>query len=108
MYTFFTGDWVPVDAGVGGQDTTKGLLAMALGTTPATDGMLIQGIGVLDHNPGVAGNILFVTTGTAGELTATQPSTADEYSRVVAHQIGVEGSLAKVLFTPSQDWIKIA
>jgi len=109
VYTFNTGAWVAVDASVGGEATTKGLLAMALGTTPATDGMLIQGIGVLDHNPGVAGNILFVTTGTAGELTATQPSTADEYSRVVAHQIGIEGGArAKVLFTPSQDWIKIA
>jgi hypothetical protein len=109
VYTFFTGDWVPVDASVGGQDTTRGLLAMALGTTPATDGMLIQGIGVLDHNPGSAGNILFVTTGTAGELTATQPSTTNEYSRVVGHQIGIEGGTrAKVLFMPSQDWIKIA
>lgn len=109
VYTFFSGAWVAVDASVGGQDTTRGLLAMALGTTPATDGMLIQGIGVLDHNPGVAGNILFVTTGTAGELTATQPSAADEYSRVVGHQIGIEGGTrAKVLFIPSQDWIKIA
>jgi hypothetical protein len=104
VYTFFSGDWEPVDASVGGENTTKGLLAMALGTTPATDGMLIQGIGVLDHNPGVAGNILFVTTGTAGELTATQPSATDEYSRVVGHQIGA----SKVLFIPSQDWIKIA
>jgi hypothetical protein len=104
VYTFFTGAWVAVDASVGGENTTKGLLAMALGTTPATDGMLIQGIGVLDHNPGSAGDILFVTTGTAGELTATQPSATDEYSRVVGHQIGA----SKVLFTPSQDWIKIA
>lgn len=104
VYTFFSGDWEPVDASVGGEDTTRGLLAMALGTTPATDGMLIQGIGVLDHNPGSAGNILFVTTGTAGELTATQPSATDEYSRVVGHQIGT----SKVLFMPSQDWIKIA
>ena len=110
VYTFNTGAWVAVDANVGGEATTKGLLAMALGTVPATNGMLIQGIGVLDHNPGVAGNILYVTDGaTAGELTATQPSAADEYSRVVAHQIGVEGNArAKVLFTPSQDWIKIA
>jgi len=109
VYTFFTGSWVAVDASVGGENTTKGLLAMALGTTPATDGMLIQGIGILDHNPGSAGNILFVTTGTAGELTATQPSTANEYSRVVGHQIGIEGGTrAKVLFIPSQDWIKIA
>lgn len=109
VYTFNTGAWVAVDASVGGEATTRGLLAMALGTTPATDGMLIQGIGVLDHNPGVAGNILFVTTGTAGELTATQPSATDEYSRVVAHQIAIEGGArAKVLFIPSQDWIKIA
>ena len=110
VYTFNTGAWVAVDANVGGEATTKGLLAMALGTVPATDGMLIQGIGVLDHNPGVAGNILYVTDGaTAGELTATQPAATDEYSRVVAHQIGVEGGArAKVLFTPSQDWIKIA
>ena len=110
VYTFNTGAWVAVDANVGGEATTKGLLAMALGTVPATNGMLIQGIGVLDHNPGVAGNILYVTDGaTAGELTATQPAATDEYSRVVAHQIGVEGGArAKVLFTPSQDWIKIA
>jgi hypothetical protein len=110
VYTFNTGAWVAVDANVGGEATTKGLLAMALGTVPATNGMLIQGIGVLDHNPGVAGNILYVTDGaTAGELTATQPAAADEYSRVVAHQIGIEGGArAKVLFTPSQDWIKIA
>jgi hypothetical protein len=111
VYTFFTGAWVAVDASVGGENTTKGLLAMALGTTPATDGMLIQGIGILDHNPGSAGSILFVTNGsTAGELTATQPATSSQYSRVVAYQTGVEGSgaRAKVLFTPSQDWIKIA
>ncbi len=110
VYTFSSGDWVAVDANVGGEDTTKGLLAMALGTAPATDGMLIQGIGVLDHNPGVAGDILYVTDGaTAGELTATQPAATDEYSRVVGHQIAIEGGArAKVLFTPSQDWIKIA
>lgn len=108
VYTFFSGSWVAVDASVGGENTTKGLVAMALGANPVTDGMLIQGIGVLDHNPGAAGNILYVGTGTAGELTATQPSTTDEYSRVIGHQIGVEGTLAKVLFMPSQDWIKIA
>lgn len=105
VYTFFSGAWVAVSSAVGGENTTKGLLAMALGGTPATDGMLIQGIGILDHNPGVAGNILYVSDGvTAGELTATQPAATDEYSRVVGHQIGS----SKVLFLPSQDWIKIA
>lgn len=109
VYTFFGGTWAAVDASVGGEDTTKGLVAMALGANPVTDGMLIQGIGVLDHNPGAAGNILYVGTGTAGELTATQPSATDEYSRVIGHQIGIEGGArAKVLFMPSQDWIKIA
>jgi hypothetical protein len=104
VYTFFTGAWVAVDANIGGENTTKGLLAMALGNTPATDGMLIQGIGILDHDPGTAGSILFVTTGTAGQLTATQPATSSQYSRVVGYQIGT----SKVLFMPSQDWIKIA
>lgn len=105
VYTFFSGAWVAVSSAVGGENTTKGLLGMALGGTPATDGMLIQGIGILDHNPGVAGNILYVSDGaTAGELTATQPAATDEYSRVVGHQIGS----SKVLFLPSQDWIKIA
>jgi len=105
VYTFFSGAWVAVSSAVGGENTTKGLLGMALGGTPATDGMLIQGIGILDHNPGVAGNILYVCDGaTAGELTATQPAATDEYSRVVGHQIGS----SKVLFLPSQDWIKIA
>jgi len=105
VYTFFSGAWVAVSSAVGGENTTKGLLGMALGGTPATDGMLIQGIGILDHNPGVAGNILYVSDGaTAGQLTATQPAATNEYSRVVGHQIGS----SKVLFLPSQDWIKIA
>lgn len=105
VYTFFSGAWVAVSSAVGNEEKTKGLLGLALGSTPATDGMLIQGIGILDHNPGVAGNILYVSDGaTAGELTATQPAATDEYSRVVGHQIGS----SKVLFLPSQDWIKIA
>ena len=101
VYTFASGAWVAVDADA--EATTKGLLGMAIDTDPATDGMLVYGVGYLSHDPGTAGDVLYVHT-TAGELSATQPSATGDFVRVAGYCLADN----KVFFSPSQDWIEIA
>jgi len=91
---------VAVDADA--EATTKGLLGMAIDTDPATDGMLVYGVGYLSHDPGAAGDVLYVHT-TAGELSATQPSATGDFVRVAGYCLADN----KVFFSPSQDWIEI-
>ena len=100
VYTHASGAWVAVDADA--DTTTEGLLGMAIGTDPATDGMLVHGVGYLSHNPGAAGDVLYVSP-TAGELSATQPSTTGQFVRVAGYCLADN----KVFFSPSQDFIEI-
>jgi len=100
VYTHASGAWVAVDADA--DTTTEGLLGMAIGTDPATDGMLVHGVGYLSHDPGAAGDVLYVSP-TAGYLTATQPSTTGQFVRVAGYCLADN----KVFFSPSQDFIEI-
>ena len=78
VYTFFSGTWTEVDAD--GEDTTRGLLAMALGSNSSTNGMLVHGVGYLNHDPGAAGKPLFISN-TPGQLTETAPTDASDFVR---------------------------
>ena len=100
VYTHASGAWVAVDADA--QATTEGLLGMALGTSPTTNGLLVHGVGYLSHDPGAAGDVLYVHT-TAGELSATQPSATGDFVRVAGYCLADN----KVFFSPSQDFIEI-
>ena len=100
VYVFNGTNWVAVDADA--EATTKGLMGVALGTT-AADGFLTHGTAYLSHDPGTAGDILYVSP-TAGELTSTQPSASTQYVRVAGYCLADN----KVFFSPSQDWIDIA
>ena len=100
VYTHASGAWVAVDADA--STTTEGLLGMAIGTDPATDGMLVHGVGYLSHDPGAAGDVLYVSP-TAGELSATQPSTTGQFVRVAGYCLADN----KVFFSPSQDFIEV-
>lgn len=103
VYTFSSGAWVAVDANA--EATTKGLLGMALGTSPTTNGLLVHGVGYLDHDPGTAGDTLYIGVGaTAGQLTGTQPTDAADFVRVVGYCLADN----KVFFSPSQDYIDLA
>jgi len=99
VYCWNGTNWVQVDADA--EATTKGLLGMALGTS-ASDGLLIHGVGYLSHDPGAAGDVLYVHT-TAGEVSATQPSATGDFVRVVGYCLADN----KVFFSPSQDFIEI-
>lgn len=100
VYTHASGAWVAVDADA--QTTTEGLLGMALGTSPTTNGLLVHGVGYLSHDPGTAGDVLYVST-TAGQVTGTQPSVTGDFVRVVGYCLADN----KVFFSPSQDFIEI-
>jgi len=101
VYVFNGTDWVAVDADA--EATTKGLMGVALGTA-ATDGFLTHGTAYLSHDPGAAGDILYVDTVTAGYLTSTQPSATGDFVRVAGYCLADQ----KIFFSPSQDWIEIA
>ena len=101
VYTHASGAWVEVDADA--QATTEGLLGMALGTSPTTNGLLVHGVGYLSHDPGAAGDVLYVDVTTAGYLTATQPSTTGQFVRVAGYCLADN----KVFFSPSQDFIEV-
>lgn len=100
VYVFNGTDWVAVDADA--EATTKGLLGVALGAT-AADGLLTHGVAYLSHDPGAAGDVLYVHT-TLGEVSATQPSATGDFVRVVGYCLADN----KVFFSPSQDFIEIA
>jgi len=101
VYVWNGTDWVAVDADA--EATTKGLMGVALGTA-ATSGFLTHGVAYLSHDPGAAGDILYVDTVTAGYLTSTQPSATGDFVRVAGYCLADN----KVFFSPSQDWIEIA
>jgi len=101
VYVWNGTDWVAVDADA--EATTKGLMGVALGTSAAT-GFLTHGTAYLSHDPGTAGDILYVDTVTAGYLTSTQPSATGDFVRVAGYCLADN----KVFFSPSQDWIEIA
>lgn len=98
VYTFDSGTWTEVDAAAEG--TTKGLLGLALGTNSTDDGMLVQGLGTLATAPASLG-VVYVS-GTAGELTSTQPVTG--FVRVAGYYIDTD----VVYFNPSQDYLTLA
>ena len=100
VYTHASGAWVAVDADA--QTTTEGLLGMALGTSPTTNGLLVHGVGYLSHDPGTAGDVLYLSA-TAGYLTGTQPSTTGQFVRVAGYCLADN----KVFFSPSQDFIEV-
>jgi hypothetical protein len=65
---------------------------------------LTHGTAYLSHDPGAAGDILYVDTVTAGYLTSTQPSATGDFVRVAGYCLADH----KIFFSPSQDWIEIA
>jgi hypothetical protein len=101
VYVWNGTDWVTTRANA--ESTTKGLMGVALGTA-ATDGLLTHGVAYLDHDPGTAGDVLYVSNGGSGQLTSTQPSAANSIVRVAGYCLADN----KVFFSPSQDWIELA
>jgi len=103
-YLNSSGGWTLADADATG--TAGGvLLALALGTDPDVDGMLLRGMFTLDHDPGTIGEELYVST-TAGDITSTAPSGTGDIVRVVGYCL--DSTNGQIWFNPSNDFIELA
>ena len=102
-----SGGWTLTDADAA--STSTGLLAVALGDSSDTDGMLIRGMITLDHDPGGVGDVLFLQTDTAGD-TGTATSTAPDGSGDIVRIIGycLDASNGQIYFNPSPDFIEVS
>ncbi len=109
-YIYFykgTGAWELADA----DSTALGgsfFLAVAIGTDPSTDGMLIRGM--VTHHVEIEGtegkgSILYLST-TSGVATVTAPSNSGDIVRVIGYALDTDND--QMYFNPSMDWIEIA
>ncbi len=99
-----SGGWSLADADATG--TAGGvLLALALGTDPDIDGMLLRGMFTLDHDTGTIGDELYVST-TAGEITSVAPAATNDIVRIVGYCL--DSSNGQIYFNPSNDFIELS
>ncbi len=103
-YLNSSGGWTAADADAASSSGGV-LLAIALGTDPDADGMLLKGTFTLDHDPGTIGDELYVST-TAGDITGTAPSATGDIVRVVGYCL--DSTNGQIWFNPSNDFITLA
>ena len=96
----FAAAWSQADAD---SDGATRMLAVALGTSSSTDGMLLQGIFRKASHGFSAGAPLYVST-TAGAFTTTAPSGSGDYVRVVGYVIDSN----TIYFSPGTAWVEVS
>ena len=82
-----------------------GMLAIALGTDPDINGMLIRGIITMDYDLGDVGNPVYVKT-VAGGMTHVAPSGSGDFVRVVGYCLSDDHGI--MYFNPDNTWVEIA
>jgi hypothetical protein len=96
--------WVPTrhDAAA----TSAGvLLAIALGTDPTTDGMLLRGMFTLGADPGTIAGPLYVGS-SSGSIDGTAPTTSGYFVRIVGYCL--DSTNGQIWFNPDHTWVEIA
>lgn len=98
VYSDGSGTWTQVNNGT--ESKTRGIFGIALGTDPATDGVLVRGAFAGSAVSGFsAGQILYVGS-IDGTITATAPTTAGRFVRA----IGVALDSSTIYIDPSMDY----
>jgi hypothetical protein len=90
-------------------DTSNANSKKFLGFHTGSGVCVLQGMvdAVASISGATAGGALWI--GASGSFSATAPTTANYYSRVVGHYIGTgQGGEELVYFNPSQDWVQIS
>ena len=101
LYHFDGTGWELTNADPSLSSPTSGsLIAMALGTDPDVDGMLLRGVARPLLSGGGGGKTVYFDS-TNGQLTTTVPSTSGYVVRVAGHCIDSN----VIYLNPSPDWI---
>ncbi len=101
-YLNSSGVWTLANATAAASST--GMLGIAVGASPTTDGLLVKGYAVNEAYTQSTGSIIYIAT-TAGSITETAPSASTQVVRVV----GYKTSLANTIYlTPDPTWVTLA
>ena len=84
--------------------TSDGLLAVALGASSDSNGMLLRGMVTLDHDPGAVGDVLYLSN-TAGDASATAPSDNNDIVRVIGYCL--HASSGMIWFNPDNTFVEV-
>ena len=96
-----SGTWSLSNANSTGSST--GMLGIAIGSSPTTNGLLIRGYAVSSSYNYGTGSIVYMATG-SGTMTATSPSSSNHVVRVMGYQI----SANTMYFDPDKTWVTLA
>ena len=99
-YLNTSGAWVATNPNV--LASSYGLIAVAIGTSPTTDGMLTDGIFYDSSHSFAIGVPLYLNPSTSGALTVTPPGSND-IARVVGYAIDADN----IYFQPDKTWISV-
>ena len=97
--------WAQTNANA--EDTAKGMLAVALGTSSA-DGMLLKGMVTLDHNPaasGAIGAVLYLSSEIAGDTTITAPASDTDNIRIIGYCLDTSDGI--IYFDPDKTFVEV-
>ena len=104
LYFLYSSTWTEVDANSVGSGA-ECLLGIALGSNPATDGVLIRGF--FDAHSYLsnfsAGKAVYIST-TAGGMDTTRPSGSGDFVRIVGYCTTTSNV---IYFNPSSTWVEL-
>jgi len=98
-----SGNWSSTDATSSG--SSIGLISIAVGSNPTSEGMLSKGYYVLDYGSFTTGDRLYISDSTPGQLTSVAPTTSGYIVRVVGYVI--DGGSRFIYFCPDNTWIEL-
>jgi len=89
------------------ESTSTSLLAISLGTDPATDGMLLRGMFTLDHDTSDNnfGDPVYLSDASAGDADMTAPADNNEVVRVIGYKMGNDD---EIWFCPDNTWVVVS
>ena len=103
VYLDEDGEWQ--DAQANAESTSTNLLGIALGTNPLTDGVLLRGTFVLDHDVGNNQGVpLYLSDTSAGDATATLPDSNNDVVRIIGYNLNDDDL---IWFNPDNTWVVI-
>ena len=94
--------WSLANASTTGSST--GMLGIAVGSSPITDGLLVRGYAASSSYTTATGSIVYAAT-SSGLMTTTSPSSSNHVVRVIGYVTTIPNT---IYFTPDPTWVTLA